>query len=149
LKLPLITKANDAEQIRKSLIHAAVTLDQSEKPFYNTVDFLMSESDSEVLIARLKTIAMVLDTNPALHQRSFFSFFTGKHSESIHKFATDINRITEEYKDDPEQLKVEALNTLISFHHKLEEGSSRRTIEALSKITNDMVGEQSHSNRYN
>lgn len=142
LKLPIVLKGDDAELIRKNLLHAAVTLNHSKKPFYDDVKLLMEESDSETLIAKLKTISMVLDTNPTLHQRSFFSFFTGKHSESIHRFAADMERITEQHKDDPEQLKVEALNTLISFHHKLEEGSSRRTIEALTKITNDMVEEQ-------
>ncbi|KTD59908.1 hypothetical protein Lsha_1658 [Legionella shakespearei DSM 23087] len=149
LKLPLVSKVEDAELIRKNLLHAAVTLNRSERPFYDNVALLMEESDSEVLIARLKTIAMVLDTNSTLHQRSFLSFFTGKHSESIHKFAADIERITEQYKDDPQQLKVEALNTMISFHRKLEEGSSRRTIEALSKITNEMVEERAFSAKPN
>lgn len=142
LKLPLISKREDAEALRKILVQAAVTLNQSENPFYENVKQLMKESDSTLLAARLKNISESLNNNSTLHQRSFLSIFKGKHSEAIHKFAVDIERITDEYKGEPEKLKGEALNTLISFHQNLEKGSSRRTMDALLKVTDEMVSSQ-------
>jgi hypothetical protein len=139
LKLPLVTKESDAEELRKNLLNSAIKLAPSDNnDFVKNMQSLLREEPQQLTI-NLKKISESLKSNPILHQRAFWSIFTGKHSHTINKFAKDIDGILAKYNHEPEQLKVEALSTLMKFHHNLEQGHSRRTLHALMQEMSEAV----------
>ncbi len=145
LKLPFISKESDAQVLRTNLLFEAVKQNQSSHPFYKNVSLMIEEPDLQVLAAKLIAMAHVIDSNQELHQRAFLSFFTGKHSATIHQFAKDINVVAEQLKHpeildsaQQQQLVSEAVNIMMKFHDTLEKGNSRRTMAALLRVTDEL-----------
>ena len=148
LKMNVAEKVT-SEEIVKAMIKVNAEANQKfnqyndKNPFHNKLKSLLEEKETTTLITKLQQISQSLDNNPILHHRSLLSIFTGKHSHTISQFAKDIDKLTTKYADKPEELKSEALSTILKFHDTLEKGSSRRTIKELEKVT-DIVVNQSH-----
>ncbi|PWY54946.1 hypothetical protein DGG96_14175 [Legionella qingyii] len=96
----------------------------------------LADEDSGELKSKLTALIKSIESNKNLHCRAFFSFFKGKHSDTINKFIEDMKLITK--NDDLELMRVDALRTIMAFNNKLITGNSQRTLHALQQVTSDV-----------
>ncbi|WED43572.1 hypothetical protein [Legionella cardiaca] len=98
----------------------------------------MIELKPEDIQNSLRDIVTSFELNTRLHQRAAISFFEGKHSKTIHQFVKDLRAIMTTHAQNPESMRLHALTTILEFNDTLQEGHSRRTLEALQNITKEV-----------
>ncbi|OCH98309.1 hypothetical protein A8135_12190 [Legionella jamestowniensis] len=92
----------------------------------------------EELATAIKTIASEFATKEELHHRAAISWFKGKHSETIHQFVKELKQIANEIEQ-PDLMGLQAIGVIMEFNKKLQAGHSRRTLQALEKITSSVL----------
>ncbi|MGQ3888642.1 hypothetical protein ACQUW5_06365 [Legionella sp. CNM-1927-20] len=145
LALPLINKEEDQQTLGLRLAKALLT-EKINNPIRGCsieaeLNKLVKCDNKEELVKKLKGIRETLTEHKELHHRAAFSFFKGKHSNTINEFVRALDKLTSTDLT-KENLQLEALTLLLNFHDKLKASHSVRTLAVLTEAINNSRPEQ-------